>query len=98
MDAIRSTQQHNAMPSYPAQDYGAPSAPVLTLSRNGGSATYSNAMAYPSLRDFMGMELTEEMIRLNMPEYGAVAVSQPNSSKQLFSEIFLSQINCNQKM
>lgn len=75
MEAMRPAQQqqHHIMPSYPA----APSAPVMTLTRNEGG--YNNT-AYPSLRDFMGLELSEEMIRLNMPEYfGPVAVPQPNS-------------------
>lgn len=77
---MRPAQQMHQQPLYP----GAPSAPVQTMARNGG---YSLSAAYPSLSDFMGLELSEEMIRLNMPEYiegynapGTVARPQPNSS------------------
>jgi len=44
-----------------------PSAPMQTIVRQAGSGGLGQA--YPSLRDFMGLELSEEMIRANMPEY-----------------------------
>lgn len=53
----------------PQYSVSVPSAPPQTLERNAMSA-------YPSLTEFMGLELTDEMIRLNMPEY----VRQPNQS------------------
>ena len=80
-----------------------PSAPLPTLQRgqvsphnNYNNASYGGALvapntspsAYPSLHDFMGLELTEEMIRANMPEYlepprydGVVAVPQASTSE-----------------
>lgn len=68
----------------PVYSVSVPSAPTHTLERSGTGA-------YPSLVDFMGLELTEEMIRLNMPEYArqpahyadassAVVAPQPNPS------------------
>lgn len=67
-------------------------------------AYHAGSAAYPSLVDFMGLELTEEMIRLNMPEYApqshhgnAVATPQPYSSKWvLFNPTRTQQIvgNC----
>ncbi len=50
----------------PQYSVSVPSAPPQTLAMS----------AYPSLTEFMGLELTDEMIRLNMPEY----VRQPNQS------------------
>jgi len=35
--------------------------------------------AYPGLADYLGMELTEAEVRLNMPEYLAVAIPQSSS-------------------
>jgi hypothetical protein len=68
VDAMR--PQITAQSMYPSAP-GMPSAPMQTMARGGGG--YNLSSAYPSLRDFMGLELSEEMIRLNMPEY----VDQP---------------------
>jgi len=63
VDAMRPVQQYNY-----AQQQMAQYPPIM---QNGPTApnTVQIAAAYPSLTDFMGLELTEEMIRLNMPEY-----------------------------
>ncbi len=79
---MRPAQNAMMAPSYPPTPHGHPSAPVMTLTRSGGGE-YINNTAYPSLVDFMGLELSEEMIRLNMPEYLAVSVPQQNSSNDL---------------
>ena len=97
MDAMRPVEgvQH----AYPTIDayrnhhgYG-PSAPPPTMARNSGR---NLSLAYPSLHEFMGLELTEEMIRANMPEYlepvnypdlsnggGTVARPQPSAGKSM---------------
>lgn len=83
MDAMQPRIQQTAQPQY---SVSVPSAPPHTLARNGMGMT---ATAYPSLTEFMGLELTEEMIRLNMPEYvqqpathgsGSTAVSMPHAN------------------
>jgi syntenin-1 len=77
VDAMRAIpQQQQSHGHHPSAGSAMPSAPALTMNRN---------TAYPSLRDFMGLELTDEMIRLNMPEYhsSAVAVPQGNSVASL---------------
>jgi len=63
-----------------------PTAPVPTLPRNGSPymtgvapSMASAPSVYPTLGEFLGLELSEEMIRANMPEYllnahGAVAI------------------------
>jgi len=61
--------------------------PYAALAATAPAVHASSASAYPSLRDFMGLELTEEMIRANMPEYlepisydgGAVALPQTSA-------------------
>jgi len=90
VEAVRPQIMQQSSNMYPTAP-GMPSAPMATMSRAGGQSLSS---AYPSLRDFMGLELTEEMIRLNMPEYferpalgyptlsgNAVAVPQANGSE-----------------
>lgn len=73
MEAIQPHLQQATQPQYSVSVPSA-SAPPQTLTRHGASA-------YPSLMDFMGLELTDEVIRLNMPEYASdVAVPQSNSS------------------
>jgi len=82
VDAMRQPPAYHH--AYPSVDMGGghPSAPgITTLARAGGTE------AYPSLRDFMGLELSEEVIRLNMPEYSpgahnAVATGHPNAIVQ----------------
>jgi len=75
--------QVNAMKPVPIhQNYspGAPSAPMATYPRHYPESNHGSAYvaaAYPSLTDFMGLELTEEMIRLNMPEYSHQPISYP---------------------
>ncbi|CAL8122360.1 unnamed protein product [Orchesella dallaii] len=75
MDAMQPQIQQAPQPQY---SVSVPSAPPQTMARSG------NPAHYPSLMEFMGLELTEEMIKLNMPEYApqqphAVAVPQPHS-------------------
>jgi len=67
VDAMRPMQtNHSQHGAYPSLLEGGASAPQQTLVRGHDG---SLSAAYPSLRDFMGLELTEEMIRANMPEY-----------------------------
>ena len=43
------------------------------------SIEHAQAPMYPGLADFMGLELTDDVLRLNMPEYlntNAVAIQQ----------------------
>lgn len=63
---LRSTQAaqpRNAL--YPNYSPSAPSEHLV----NGDSAVAHASALYPGLSDFMGLELTQEMIALNMPEY-----------------------------
>ena len=62
------------MPSYP---------PAPTSASGAPTPTPAAIAMYPGLADYMGLELSEETIRQNMPEYlaasgnaGAVAVAQ----------------------
>lgn len=62
--ATQATQPRNALyPNY------SPSAPPSEHLVNGDSAMAHASALYPGLSDFMGLELTQEMIALNMPEY-----------------------------
>jgi len=74
-------------PSLYPPPYGTPTAPQPGHGTM-AMANKSPSMAYPSLRDFMGLELTEAMIRENMPEYlddytagGTIATRQPTSGE-----------------
>ncbi len=70
-----------------------PTAPVPTLPRQGSPYHTGGSMAiasapsvYPTLGEFLGLELSEEMIRANMPEYlpnahGAVAIHAGGAGK-----------------
>ena len=68
-----------AVPAVPSYAAPLPNAPPVAV---GDSAMY------PSLNDYMGLELSEAMISANMPEYGQVAV-------KYFSEIVTPQSNSN---
>lgn len=58
---LQTESQHNVLPI--SQEQTEPSAPAHnTLS----------TMLYPSLGEYMGLELTEETIAQNMPEYSRV--------------------------
>lgn len=75
------TAPHSPYPSLdpPAYEAGGVSNPAYG---SGSSGDTSLALAYPSLREFMGLELSEAVIRANMPEYlddFAIVSRQPES-------------------
>jgi len=57
--------QPSPVPPYPALAPGSPAYPSAASS----SPTAPAAAAYPGLADYMGLELSEALIRENMPEY-----------------------------
>ncbi|KAK4875176.1 hypothetical protein RN001_011598 [Aquatica leii] len=59
--------QHQAVQQIPLPNYPSPNAPT---------APGAGAM-YPSLNDYMGLELSEAAILANMPEYNQIAVIPP---------------------
>lgn len=66
--------------AYPELSAGYPSAPVAA-----SGPTASVAELYPGLADFMGLELSEEIIAANMPEYlrsNQVSVAPGNAVAQ----------------
>lgn len=66
-NAMMQQMQSPNLPAYTQNPYpqlnAMPSAPAM------GSHGNIQAVLYPGLGDFMGLELTEEIIALNMPEY-----------------------------
>lgn len=66
-NVIMQQMQSISLPAYTQNPYaqlsGIPSAPVLD------SQPSNQRELYPGLGDFMGLELSEHVIALNMPEY-----------------------------
>lgn len=69
--AAAQSQASQAIPAYTQNPY-----PELNNSTNSNNS--SALIMYPNLGEFMGLDLSEDMIRTNMPEYLANAV-QPVS-------------------
>ncbi len=73
--------------------YGATAAyPTLEQTSGGASTLGSTSGApalgvYPGLADYMGLELTEDVIRENMPEYLLPAVRQPVSLNCCYHQV-----------
>lgn len=75
--AVQSQASQQALPAYTQNPY-----PELT---NSSSSNNSSALVmYPNLGEFMGLDLSEDMIRTNMPEYSANAI-QPVSDQSFDS-------------
>jgi syntenin-1 len=81
LEDMKATEMIHAQIGAMQQENHYPSAPVPTLNRgyptNGSYGGHTASSAYPSLQDFMGLELTEDMIRANMPEY----LNQPTNNQ-----------------
>ncbi len=73
--AFAGQQQQQAQPQ-PSASVAAPAESSLPYPIHPESA--ASAPVYPGLGDYMGMELTEEVIRANMPEY----LPQPAANQQ----------------
>lgn len=74
--AAQSQAATSAIPAFTQNPY-----PELNSSGGGGGNNSNNSSAlvmYPNLGEFMGLDLSENMIRTNMPEYLENAV-QPVS-------------------
>ena len=65
---VQHQQSAGPAPSQPVPSLPYPSAPQPAL---------PSGSAYPTLGDYMGLELTEDVIRANMPEY--LPASQVNN-------------------
>lgn len=71
------TVQQQAFTNHQQQQYAAhvPELPAYTqnpypeLSSSTQSTTVSSNLKYPDLGDFMGLELSQQIIAANMPEY-----------------------------
>lgn len=61
------------------QSYALPSAP--------GTASAPNAHVYPALGDYMGLELSENVIAQNMPEYGIQTLQSYRSATNLIAPL-----------
>lgn len=74
-------QQQSALPAYTQNPY-----PVMGNAATSPTSPHS-AIMYPDLGDFMGLELSQQVIAANMPEYirnaNAVAVPQANAASRL---------------
>ena len=64
------------MPAYPPMPSDSPMAsnPAMPAYPPAMSTSSSGNPVYPGLAYFMGMELTEDVIRENMPEYLPLAI------------------------
>lgn len=62
-------QQHQAPPSYP----GYPHPPVAAAAAPASASALRHV--YPALGDYMGLELSQDVIAANMPEYQIQTVS-----------------------
>lgn len=63
---IQAATQHNAPPAYNAVS---PAYNPGTYNTGVGATSVDAGQVYPSLGNYMGMELSEDVIRQNMPEY-----------------------------
>lgn len=83
--AAQSQASHQSIPEYTQNPY-----PELNRSVN--SNNNSALVMYPNLGEFMGLDLSEDMIRSNMPEYSQNAM-QPVGLCQFNQKIYLSQFD-----
>uniref|UniRef100_U5EZT1 Putative frizzled binding protein n=1 Tax=Corethrella appendiculata TaxID=1370023 RepID=U5EZT1_9DIPT len=75
----QTTKQTPTAPAYAMNPYPELNQMGQPQQQNTSVTNQFNPQAYPSLLDYMGLELTPEEIALNMPEYGRVMNTAPNS-------------------
>lgn len=77
MHVDRLMQSQSAMMAQYQSDLSIQQTPTFASILHGTTVQQHNASVYPALGEFMGLELSQQMIAANMPEY----LTQPASSQ-----------------